>query len=1133
MTTMWHRVLLLAFLAGICQCKDRNVAVLLGSDTQNHFKRLLLHSLLPEVDENLNYDDHSFVVYQNKELLDGQLESPFIKPISIDFSQITVILATKGTEQMSLEELRLLNEILYQFNDGIALISLGAENVMTQTLIEQSVFCWASSRIRSDLEVGEHHVQLCNGIKASELSILESKMIPLHEHVEEIALPLMPQRRFWPSVFASAEPAVKSKHTDQPNARKERIYGKDKKKNSAETSQEVEEKKVKVEKKNAKTVKKETVKADKKATQKRQVQQEEAESVVESKDSDKKLDCKYRKSCYEGKPAPTEEELQRKYSSASKTEAKPEPKPSQTNKNLSEDDKKLECKYRTSCYKEKGIKLSESNEKKAHQHIITTKHAEVVHDHEAETLKTAAKKAIKDVERQEQYAKEHPADPNYESLLKDTNQKLKSKEDCKYRKSCYATGILTEETIRGIQQSQTAIPQSHSHVDVKELSEADKKLKCKYRKTCYETGDIDIDDKRFDRPPAYIPPEEKVHVNVVELSDDDKKLKCKYRKSCYETGDLDPETIKAEKVRPVEVHRPEEFHKLDVADKKLKCKYRKDCYESGVLPNLDVNHVTPTTETPTIAAPKGESRELKCKYRKSCYESGRLDVENKPERVVIYDEPVPTSKADLKLRCKYRPTCYQEMAKQAEEYEKLVHTGHDESSEEPEDDENESDVIVEEPEDDDEQDEEKGDDEDKKDNVVIEEVTEEEQTEEPEVTVIPGGSKKSKKYNVEPKKEDEKVEERPEHMKLKQKKPPVEPKVEEERPAKKDVERMRKNPDKRFVHKFKKVGNYEKLPKSEDDDEVEEPVEDVEEDVEVADEGTDEVADEVADEVVEEEDTEEEEEVAPTPAFVAITHEDDDEEEEAEAENVEQSEAEDEVEYEEIVRPENPLPCKYRKSCYRTGILDLDHVPVHTVTQKSSEKAVDVKELKEADRKLACKYRKHCYEDGVISEDHAAAKTTVHHTVVVDVKPKSEADRKLDCKYRKSCYGTSEETDDDEEDEQPDVEDVPTPKVVPVTETKHDEDDDDDDEDDHVKANGTVDPNSIPREARLMCKYRHSCYGNVEEVAKKDPQIAMKLHGEKCNTYWKSCREKLGLPVIERAPVDKEGRKLCRKKKAQ
>ncbi|CAD5221146.1 unnamed protein product [Bursaphelenchus xylophilus] len=1124
---MWWQCFILLGLTGICLGTERNTVVLLGSDTQNQFKRVLLNLLVSEIDDSLDYNGYSFVVYQNERNSDHlrSLESPFIRRIPIDCGQLTVILATKGTDQMSLEEIRLFTEIIYQINGGIALINAGSQNVLTQTVIEQSVFCWGTARIRADLAVGEHQVQLCNGIKASELSILDSRMTPLHEHVDEIALPSMIQHRFWPSMFASAEPAnqkAKSKHTDQPNARKERIYGKDKKKASSDGQQHVEYKKE--EKKIERKIKKEKPK-------KQEIKEEKVEKV------ENKLDCKYRKSCYEGKEPPTAEEIKKQHTKKVTNTVSTHVT---VNQQASEVDKKLECKYRTSCYKNNGIQLSEANEKKAHQHILTSKHGEVVHAQTKETLKAAAEKAIKDVKRQEKYAKEHPAEPNYETVLRESHRKLKSKEECKYRKSCYDTGILTEDTIRGIQSSQAAIPQSHTHIDVKDLKEDEVKLKCKYRKSCYETGNIDIDDKRPNPPPVYIPPEEKRHVNIEELKEDDKKLKCKYRKSCYETGDLDPEVIKAEQKKYVEPRRSEEFHKLDVMDKKLKCKYRTSCYESGVLPDLDANYVEVTIEKPAAEQNGHYSKELRCKYRKSCYDTGHLNVENEQETQILnHGEPVPTSKAELKLRCKYRPSCYQKLAQEAGEYANLIEGNEDDESDEEEEEEDRQDVeaIVEEPEDEDEEAEETDNDEgplivEIEQNEKEEETPEEsddtqaeEEVKEPENSdvTLASSTKKSKKYKVEPKIEGEQVPERPEHMKLKEKKAPAEEKVEEERPAKKDVERMKKNPDKRFVSKFKKVGNYEKLPKNEDEEEehVDEELNDVPQEDEEEEEENKEELNEVL-----QEDEEEEEEVEPTPAFVAITQDEDKDSEGGE-------EGQQNYNDDEFARPADPLQCKYRKSCYRTGVLDLSHVPVYINPSETSKSSKKWEELKESDRKLACKYRKHCYDAGVLSEEHLEQPTVSHK--YDDGEEKSEADRKLECKYRKSCYDEKNEKSHKSDERKGKGHKTPMLVVDNVQEKPdHDDDNDkDDDTDDEKPENKTVDPNSIPREARLICKYRHSCYSNVEEVVTTNPKMAMKMRGEKCNTYWKSCRDKLGLPVIERAPVDKQGRKLCRKTKKE
>lgn len=283
----------------------------------------------------------------------------------------------------------------------------GPKQVLTETLIEHSAFCWASAHLRADLNILEHQVKLCNGIKASRFSFLENSLTPLHDHSEEIALPSMPQQRFWPSMFVSAaepEKKAKSKKTEQPgSARKDRVYGK---KGSVRGQEEV-----KGEKSGEKT---EKVKKQGKHGE------DEGEDHKDKLPVGDKLECKYRKSCYKEEEPPTAEEIAQKYSKSSHEEDVDDyehPKSTSSPSSKASADDKLQCKYRKACYEEKGISTGEN--KPIHHHVLSSR----AHDHDVEhgqqkTLKKAVEKALKDVKKQEKFGKEHKVAPNYEAILK-------------------------------------------------------------------------------------------------------------------------------------------------------------------------------------------------------------------------------------------------------------------------------------------------------------------------------------------------------------------------------------------------------------------------------------------------------------------------------------------------------------------------------------------------------------------------------------------------------------------------------------------------------------------------------------------------------------------------------------------
>ncbi|KAI6240947.1 hypothetical protein M3Y99_00404100 [Aphelenchoides fujianensis] len=97
-----------------------------------------------------------------------------------------------------------------------------------------------------------------------------------------------------------------------------------------------------------------------------------------------------------------------------------------------------------------------------------------------------------------------------------------------------------------------------------------------------------------------------------------------------------------------------------------------------------------------------------------------------------------------------------------------------------------------------------------------------------------------------------------------------------------------------------------------------------------------------------------------------------------------------------------------------------------------------------------------------------------------------------------------------------------------------------------------VNVSDVSKEDRERCKYRKSCYAGVESpptVARtstqskasitpsgsQKPVIIARRPREQCKAegakYWLSCREHLGFPPKERAPIGPSGRRLCRKKR--
>ncbi|MCP9259337.1 hypothetical protein DINM_002289 [Dirofilaria immitis] len=201
------------------------------------------------------------------------------------------------------------------------------------------------------------------------------------------------------------------------------------------------------------------------------------------------------------------------------------------------------------------------------------------------------------------------------------------------------------------------------------------------------------------------------------------------------------------------------------------------------------------------------------------------------------------------------------------------------------------------------------------------------------------------------------------------------------------------------------------------------------------------------------------------------------------------------------------LLCKYRKSCYKNGKVPLTKV---------SKKAQNFQEKKEDHKPLEirCKYRKSCYKTGILP-------SYLNHTVyVVATSIKQYEDPQLKCKHRKSCYENMEL------DIQLDKEGVVKPpyQTEPVIKYKEKE------QKDEVLEEVTNE--KVDELARRKLKSL-----NLRLKNRKKRQLSIKdfrrANGAICNIYYISCRKQAGLPILVRAPIGPNGRRLCRKKKKE
>ncbi|VDM69915.1 unnamed protein product, partial [Strongylus vulgaris] len=267
------------------------------------------------------------------------------------------------------------------------------------------------------------------------------------------------------------------------------------------------------------------------------------------KEKEKKKICKYRKSCYETGVKPVIDDDWFFYPShwwPSKEQAAEETEGEEAQIEEGEEDlleKKFRCKYRLSCYHEKGIPLTEREAEKERRTILASK--QKVQPGKKKTLKEIAAQTLQDVQEAAEKAARRPAIKVVETKLTATQEKLNEKLNCKYRKSCYETGQkpVIEEGWK------LPIP---IHIFTTESAETVSK-----------------------------------QINYSELKDLEKKVFCKYRKSCYETGvkpEIEPEIFIQTLIDLTTLHEQVETRKLTLQEK---CKYRKSCYETGIIPEIN------------------------------------------------------------------------------------------------------------------------------------------------------------------------------------------------------------------------------------------------------------------------------------------------------------------------------------------------------------------------------------------------------------------------------------------------------------------------------------------------------------------------------------------------------------------
>lgn len=942
---------------------------------------------------------------------------------------------------------------------------------------------------------------------------------------------------------------------------------------------------------------------------------------------DHRLHCKYRKSCYEtGKRgliepydisfdhifhfwrAPTSQQHH-----LPKTEdADQDGVPDSEDDDVNLADRKLVCKYRTACYKEHNIPLSDKQQERERSFMSAKLQ---VPQGKKRTLKDIAAKAVSGVKEREQEVKTRPLPKSLivEKKLQEIENQLQKKLDCKYRKSCYETGNLPE-----IEESSFSIPFFYS--DSKD--------------------DDDDDDEKEQKPFA-------------EMEDLEKKHYCKYRKSCYSTGekpDIESELV-IESFRDIlEVPDIVETRKLTLQER---CKYRKSCYETGILPDLshDDEHIEKAIKKEVSAVVPSTVQDLKtlCKYRKSCYqeisESSSADIVQTIRKRRLIEKEVRKRRTRRHRRLHKRRammTRYGMTTGSASKYDKVEKTQKElqdiaDAREHRKDIPAPKSVKIQGK---------------KKAEKIAEDVIEqktvdaveaepENSAEEEKEPVLESSKSKKKRSLKKVKEPTPELEDLPEpDLKKKSKKssrkaeepvpvPVPDPEDEEEpEPVPEPPKKSRKSSKKIKEAESEEddtpvpvpipvpanADKKEKKPDPEDDDDDDDapakikqvsPKKDTPKDDSDDDEDDGNEFDNKHDPkrdhrlhckyrktcyetgkrgLIEPYDFSIWHLVHFWAAPPSQQHHNYGKQKDSDGDGVP------DVEDRDTAMAERKLSCKYRPSCYEkydipVGEKIVEREQKRTVKSDSAEDDDDDDDdddekerkvnLNAADRRLECKYRRSCYDSGVLPTiQQWSDAPTLSETI--DTSSKNMKFQK--CKYRKSCYeaegiSNKDDTVDSKEELKPHIPEklkpVETQKDRHHHQSKHgkkkhqepkdsDEEDEDDKEEDQkeklkktkedkkeeAKIHQQTDTETLEQEVRGVslsvaekshCKYRKSCYSSVEpKAAKQDHSGTMARRagsGQKCHIYYLSCREAMGLPPKEKAPMGPNGKRLCRKVK--
>lgn len=825
----------------------------------------------------------------------------------------------------------------------------------------------------------------------------------------------------------------------------------------------------------------------------------------------RKLLCKFRKSCYQTGNIPLLPSLKLKGNENNKEMImkssleveEEEEKEALWNGPINMNEIKLLCKYRKTCYDEIGnLRENKTNER---LHLLSKRQQTAISSRK-KTLKEVAKNTIRELKMKEEKAARKPKAIKIivDKKLDDKEEEMKERLVCKYRKSCYKTGQLilnfpSHSFLPKFLTKHIHLGDPISNISFDELNLEQKKLFCKYRKSCYENGQqIIIPQERIFKYEHFIQKNEK-EIPI--------QIKCKYRKSCYNTGVFNL----TENIYDIQLENKEETKEIPLTAEHLKlfCKYRKSCYNQKALEDIERND--------------------KCESK--CDKEIPLNQEllRNDEKLVATDQKIEKDQTEsqkqnindtkeIKKKAKIQNTKIQKATKE----HKTTNTRESEIIKSTK--QKKLDILRE-----------------KKFGDILQQNKKKEKIRKK----IKGKDNTSAKSSQEMAYENESIKVNQKYLKKKELK------------TKENSSEIRESENKNNLNKKEETAKINMT-----DEELSDKFNLIEKlrckyRKSCYQSG-----------------------VPPEPKDLTIYHFSKKEEEHLPIElkcKYRKSCYENgilpkiipfhKVEPQTIKNESKKKRCKYRKSCYETGEMPkieqkffLESIVRKIFDEIAKEEEEIEQEMDEEQRKLKCKYRKSCYQTGILPQITKETMKTIAETMKEPISTKEQI-----CKYRKSCYAiydirggkkrleintreskkiankfgkTSLQRRTTEKKKTSDKNNKIKSEVEKKKKTKKPFDVDKELEYMQIQQQINItdeDKKHITIAEKLKCKYRHQCYNDVSvQLEMKKEEIMIKNlrrpNGAPCNIYYISCRLKVGLPIKEKAPIGPNGRKLCRKK---